>query len=51
VGHPSLPNSPNEHSTVSFSDSVRRLSGLDERSFQPPLTRLKALAQSISVAP
>jgi hypothetical protein len=51
VSHPSLPKTPGGPSTVGFSDSVRRLSRLDENSFQPPLPHLKALLQSISVAP
>jgi hypothetical protein len=47
VAHPSLPKTPRDPSTV----SIRQLSGLDESSFQPPLTRLKAMLRSISIAP
>jgi hypothetical protein len=50
VGHPSLPKTPGEHSTVSLPESVRQLPRFDEISFQPPLPRLKALLRSISVA-
>jgi hypothetical protein len=49
VGHPSLPKAPGENH--SFAESVRQLSRFDETSFQPPLTRLKAMLRSISVAP
>jgi hypothetical protein len=51
VRQPSLPAAPAEHPGVSFAASVRRLAGLDEGSFQPSLSRLKAVVQSLTVVP
>jgi hypothetical protein len=51
VSQPTLPKEPQDTSSANFRESVNQLVRLDAGTFHPPLSRLKALVQSISVAP
>jgi hypothetical protein len=50
VNHASIPNQPVYASAQKLRDSERQLAGFDENSFQPPLSRLKAVIRSMAAA-
>ena len=50
VNHASLPKEPVYVNAQKLRDSERRLAGFDEDSFQPPLSRLKAVIRSMAAA-
>jgi hypothetical protein len=50
VTHPSILKEPVYANAQKLGDSERHLGGLDENSFQPPLSRLKAVIRSMAAA-
>jgi hypothetical protein len=50
VGHPSLPRDGVYATARKLRESERRLAALDENSFQPPLSLLKAILRSMASA-
>ena len=50
VNHASILKEPAYTNAEKLRDSERQLGGLDENSFQPPLSRLKAVIRSMAAA-
>ena len=50
VNHPSIPTEPVYAAAQKLRESERQLAGFDENTFQPPLSRLKAVIRSMAAA-